>query len=191
MQPALLRVAASFTVVGALAVACLAALAADAPFKERRLALVIGNSAYPFAPLRNSINDAKDFAAALKDSGFDVTVLENASLRDTRLALRDFGDRLKQQGGVGLFYYAGHGMQVKGRNYLIPIAAQIEREDEVEFESLDANQVRRVDLNLQIATASEKVGSLGKINHAPRLPKTPTLSIRNTGNARHNARARI
>jgi uncharacterized caspase-like protein len=110
-------------------------------YGERRLALVIGNSAYPFAPLRNSINDAKDFAAALKDSGFEVTILENASLRDTRLALRDFGDRLKQQGGVGLFYYAGHGMQVKGRNYLIPVAAQIEREDEVEFESLDANQV--------------------------------------------------
>jgi Caspase domain len=121
-------------------------LAADAPTstvpsKERRLALVIGNADYPFAPLRNSLNDARDFAAALKDSGFDVTILENAKLRDTRNALRDFGDRLKAQGGVGLFYYAGHGMQVKGRNYLIPVAAQIEREDEVEFESLDANQV--------------------------------------------------
>jgi Caspase domain len=113
----------------------------SAPIKERRLALVIGNSDYPFAPLRNSVNDARDFAVALKDSGFEVTILENARLRDTRNALRDFGDRLKAQGGVGLFYYAGHGMQVKGRNYLIPIAAQIEREDEIEFESLDANQV--------------------------------------------------
>jgi Caspase domain len=141
MRLVLPRIAVSFTAVGALTALCLGALAADAPLKERRLALVIGNAAYPFAPLRNSLNDARDFAAALKDSGFDVTILENAKLRDTRNALRDFGDRLKAQGGVGLFYYAGHGMQVKGRNYLIPVAAQIEREDEVEFESLDANQV--------------------------------------------------
>src|SRR5258708_2666480 len=131
----LLRVAKVLLLALLLEASSLFAIATDAPpgpvpSKERRLALVIGNSTYPFAPLRNSINDAKDFAAALKDSGFDVTVLENASLRDTRNALRDFGDRLKQQGGVGLFYYAGHGMQVKGRNYLIPVAAQIEREDE-------------------------------------------------------------
>jgi uncharacterized caspase-like protein len=125
-----------------------AVLAADAPtpasramVKERRLALVIGNSAYIAAPLRNPVNDATDFAAALIDSGFEVTRLENANLREMRSALRDFGDRLKKQGGVGLFYFAGHGMQVKGRNYLVPVAAQIEREDEVEFESLDANLV--------------------------------------------------
>jgi hypothetical protein len=140
------RVAGVFLCASFLGASSLFVLAADAPtgtalVKERRLALVIGNSDYPFAPLRNSVNDARDFAAALRDSGFDVTVLENARLRDTRNALRDFGDRLKAQGGVGLFYYAGHGMQVKGRNYLIPVAAQIEREDEVEFESLDANQV--------------------------------------------------
>jgi uncharacterized caspase-like protein len=112
-----------------------------APAKERRLALVIGNGDYPNAPLRNPVNDARDFAAALTDSGFDVIRLENANLRQLRTALRDFGDRLKKQGGVGLFYFAGHGMQLKGRNYLIPVGAQIEREDEIEFESLDANLV--------------------------------------------------
>ena len=133
-----------------LAVLCLGfgapALAADpspppAQYKERRMALVIGNGAYDGAPLRNPVNDARDLATALTDSGFEVTRLENANLRDLRNSLRDFGDRLKRQGGVGLFYFAGHGMQVKGRNYLIPVAAQIEREDEVEFESLDANLV--------------------------------------------------
>ena len=112
-----------------------------APAKEHRLALVIGNGDYPNAPLRNPVNDARDFAAALGDSGFDIIRLENANLRQLRTALRDFGDRLKKQGGVGLFYFAGHGMQLKGRNYLIPVGAQIEREDEIEFESLDANQV--------------------------------------------------
>jgi uncharacterized caspase-like protein len=125
------------------------ASSADAPWpagspplvKERRLALVIGNGDYPNAPLRNPVNDAKDLAAVLADSGFDVIRLENANLRQLRTAVRDFGDRLKKQGGVGLFYFAGHGMQLKGRNYLIPVSAQIEREDEIEFESLDANLV--------------------------------------------------
>src|SRR5450631_1689050 len=96
------RVAGVFLCASFLGASSLFVLAADAPtgtalVKERRLALVIGNSDYPFAPLRNSVNDARDFAAALRDSGFDVTVLENARLRDTRNALRDFGDRLKAQ----------------------------------------------------------------------------------------------
>jgi len=119
------RVVGLLLVASFLGASSLFVLAADAPtgsvpVKERRLALVIGNSNYPFAPLRNSLNDARDFAAALKDSGFEVTILENAKLRDTRNALRDFGDRLKAQGGVGLFYYAGHGMQVKGRTTSSP-----------------------------------------------------------------------
>ena len=111
------------------------------PTKARRLALVVGNDDYPSAPLRNPVNDARDLAAALQDSGFDVVKLENANLRQLRASVRDFGDRLKKEGGVGLFYYAGHAMQLKGRNYLIPVGAQIEREDEVEFESLDVNLV--------------------------------------------------
>jgi hypothetical protein len=134
---------------GWIALATLAP-AADAPslarsspglIKEKRLALVIGNAAYRDAPLANPLNDARDIARALADSSFQVTRLENASLREMRIAVRDFGDRLREQGGVGLFYFAGHGVQVKGRNYLIPIGADIEREDEVEFESLDANLV--------------------------------------------------
>ena len=59
-------------------------------FKERRLALVIGNCDYPFAPLRSSLNDARDFGAVLRASGIDVTILENAKLRDTGNALRAF-----------------------------------------------------------------------------------------------------
>lgn len=114
---------------------------AASPLKARRLALVVGNDDYPSAPLRNPVNDARDLAAALHESGFEVIKLENATLRQLRAAVRDFGDRLKKEGGVGLFYYAGHAMQLKGRNYLIPVGAQIEREDEIEFESLDVNMV--------------------------------------------------
>ncbi len=97
---------------------------------EQRVALVIGNGQYKDSPLLNPVNDARAIAKALTASGFKVTVRENAGQKDMQLAMRDFGDALKN-GGVGLFYYAGHGMQVKGRNFLIPVDAQIQREDEV------------------------------------------------------------
>ena len=108
--------------------------------KEPRLALVIGNGAYQASPLSNPVNDARAMADALKATGFKVIRKENASLKEMTLALREFGDRLKH-GGVGLFYYAGHGMAVKGRNFLIPVDAQIEREDEIAFNALDADAV--------------------------------------------------
>lgn len=107
---------------------------------ERRVALVIGNSLYKDSPLPNPVHDARAIAKALTAYGFKVTIRENAGQKDMQLAMRDFGDALKN-GGVGLFYYAGHGMQVKGRNYLVPVDAQIQREDEVAYNSVDAGQV--------------------------------------------------
>lgn len=107
---------------------------------EPRIALVIGNGRYKQSPLANPVNDARAIAKALAESGFAVTKKEDLALKDMHLALRDFGDALKQ-GGVGLFYFAGHGVQVKGRNYLVPVDADIEREDEVVYNSLDASQV--------------------------------------------------
>ena len=130
-------------IVVALAVAAFApVIEAQTPQgrKEPRLALVIGNGAYQASPLTNPVNDARAMADALKATGFTVIRRENASLKDMTLALREFGDRLKH-GGVGLFYYAGHGMAVKGRNFLIPVDAQIEREDEIAFNALDADAV--------------------------------------------------
>jgi Caspase domain len=106
-----------------------------------RVALVMGNSAYKDAPLLNPVNDAKAIAAALRAQGFEVILRENTDQRGMSAAVREFGDRLKQRGGVGLFYFAGHGMQIKGRNYLIPVGAQIEREDEVAYNAVDAQAV--------------------------------------------------
>jgi hypothetical protein len=124
-----------------LALACTVAIAQPgAAAKVKRLALVIGNGAYREAPLPNPLNDASDVAKALEASGFTVIKRENASLRDMHLALREFGDRLDRQ-GTGLFYFAGHGMQVRGRNYLIPVDADIAREDEVAYSALDLNAV--------------------------------------------------
>ena len=108
--------------------------------QEQRIALVIGNSQYKEAPLLNPVNDARAIARALTRSGFKVVLKENIGRAEMQVAVREFGDALKA-GGVGLFYFAGHGVQVKGRNFLIPVDAIIEREDEVAYNSLDANQV--------------------------------------------------
>jgi uncharacterized caspase-like protein len=84
-------------------------------------------------------------AQTLKGLGFEVIARENIDYREMRRVIIEFGDRL-QAGGVGLFYYAGHGVQVAGRNYLIPVGAQIKSESEVEVESIDvANVLARME----------------------------------------------
>ena len=107
---------------------------------SQRVALIIGNGAYKEGPLTNPVNDAKAIAAVLRDSGFTVMTRENIDQRGMLAALREFGDKLRA-GGTGLFYYAGHGMQIKGRNYLIPVGASIDREDEVAYSAVDAQAV--------------------------------------------------
>lgn len=110
----------------------------------KRTALVIGNARYQHArQLTNSVNDAQDMAKALRSLGFDVIEGEDLSLREMNTRVRDFGDRLKANGGVGLFYYAGHGVQVSGRNFLIPIDAALNRPDEVEFGAVNVDLVLR------------------------------------------------
>jgi hypothetical protein len=105
-----------------------------------RLALVIGNSAYQTAPLKNPLNDAEDMTATLRKMGFKVILKKNADQRTMEDTIRYFGKQLKG-GGVGLFYFAGHGMQVDGRNYLIPIDAKIDSESDVKYEAVDAGRV--------------------------------------------------
>jgi uncharacterized caspase-like protein len=107
---------------------------------EQRIALVIGNSSYSSAPLKNPVNDAADMAALLKKLGFSVTLKKNARLQEMDEAIETFGNRLKK-GGVGLFYYAGHGVQVNGVNYLLPIGAKINKEADVKYQAVDANKI--------------------------------------------------
>jgi uncharacterized protein YecT (DUF1311 family) len=108
---------------------------------ERRLALVIGNAAYDTAPLRNPVNDARAMTTTLRTLGFEVSALENASLTEMKRAIDDFGDALRSKGGVGLFYFSGHGIQINGRNFIIPIGARVKGERDVEYESVDAGRV--------------------------------------------------
>lgn len=107
---------------------------------EKRVALVIGNASYKEAPLKNPVNDARAVSEVLKKSGFVVTRLEDATRTQMREAIRTFGARIAE-GGVGLFYFAGHGMQVKGRNYLVPVGADIALEDEVAGEAVEVDAI--------------------------------------------------
>ncbi len=107
---------------------------------EKRTALVIGNAAYESGTLRNPINDARAMAKALADLSFEVTLKENLDQKQMKREIQAFGEKL-QKGGVGLFYYAGHGVQVNGRNYLMPVGAAIEHENQVEYEAVDMGAV--------------------------------------------------
>jgi len=90
-------------------------------FSRQALALVIGNLRYEHNPLNNPVNDATDMGRLLKEIGFEVTLKTNLNQRAMEDAIREFAQRLSENRGIGLFYFAGHGAQVKGRNYLLPI----------------------------------------------------------------------
>lgn len=127
----------------AFIVIALTAAAANAE-QERRVALVIGNGAYEHLPrLANPANDAQLMATTLRSVGFKLiggkaqTDLDRA---DLERAIRQFGAELKD-GTVGLFYYAGHGLQVQGANFLVPVAANPTSAADVDFELIDANVV--------------------------------------------------
>lgn len=107
---------------------------------ERRTALVIGNAQYKYSPLKNPINDARDIATSLKQVNFNVTLLTNASQEKMEDAISKFGRSLIA-GGVGLFYYAGHGVQFAGQNFLIPIGAKIDRQKDVRYKAVNLGQV--------------------------------------------------
>lgn len=130
---------------------------------EHRIALVIGNERYKFSPLLNPVNDARSMSEALQAVGFQVVLLENATIRQMSDAARNFGDTL-QKGDVGLFFYAGHGIQIKGRNYLIPIDADIQREDEVSFNSFDAGRLLE---KMEIARSSVNIVILDACRNNP------------------------
>ena len=109
-------------------------------YRESRTALVIGNAAYASSPLENPVNDAVAVAALLEKRNFDVTLLKNATQREIEAAIELFGRKLGS-GGVGLFCYAGHGMQIGGHNYLIPVGASISSERDVKYKAVNIGKV--------------------------------------------------
>lgn len=113
-----------------------------ADIHEKRIALVIGNGGYEISPLDNPPNDAKDISEKLAGLGFDVTTLINADALRMDEAISDFGlDLLRNPDSVGLFYFAGHGMQLEGKNFLIPVTSNIRAENEVKYKAIDTGMV--------------------------------------------------
>lgn len=129
-------------------VACGIAAAQDrnvsvVPSKGERVALVIGNSAYKQGPLRNPVNDARAISARLRALGFEVVLREDLTTRQIGGSLSEFRSRLKP-GAEALFFYAGHGVQIKGVNYLPAVDAEIQTEDDVPTQSIDVGKVIEV-----------------------------------------------
>lgn len=125
----------------ALAAAALLTVSQPA-FAEKRVALVLGNSAYQnVAQLTNPVNDSARIAATLKEAGFDVVdSRRDLPAAETRRALRDFADRARDA-DIAVVYYAGHGIEVDGANYLIPVDAKLERDTDVYDEALSLDRI--------------------------------------------------
>ena len=116
-------------------------LAMPAAATERRVALVIGNSSYSNAPvLPNTVNDARDMAVSLRKVGFEVVDGVNLDKRGMDQAVTRFA-RLAQDADAVMFYYAGHGFQFNGENYLVPVEARVEDEISVQYETTRLNDV--------------------------------------------------
>ena len=115
---------------------------AEPAFAGKRVALVLANSAYQHAPsLTNPVNDGAVMAKTLKDAGFDVVdSRHDLSALETRRALRDFADSTRDA-DIAVVYYAGHGIEVEGSNYLIPVDAKLERDTDVYDEALSLDRV--------------------------------------------------
>jgi hypothetical protein len=125
----------------------------------KRYALLIGNSDYSMGPLRNPKNDANDMAALLKNLGFDVSLYVNLGQEEMKTRIREFGDKITANKGVGLFFFAGHGLQVGGENYIIPVDAHIAKFADIETEAVNLNRITgemayaKNDLNIIILDA--------------------------------------
>ncbi len=148
---------------------------------EQRVALVIGNNTYDskrLNKLKNPINDARAMKKKLKTLGFKVYYGENMTIKQMRKKLRYFGSALKK-GGVGLFFFAGHGVESRGENYLIGKDSNLLEEDEIEDESLELSRVvnkmkhsgNRLNIILLDACRNDPFsrssgGGLAKINNA-------------------------
>lgn len=116
-----------------------------AALAEKRIALVIGNADYDgsLPSLPNPVRDAKLIGDALKKVGFEVILVRDASQKDMKRAISRFGEEIVAGGAnvTALFYYAGHGLQVEGTNYLVPVSAEIEKEGDVDLESVAADSI--------------------------------------------------
>jgi uncharacterized caspase-like protein len=108
---------------------------------EKRVALIIGNSNYAQVPaLPNPVNDANDIASALKRAGFEVILGIDVDKREFDTKVRNFADLL-ENADAAIFFYAGHGLQVSGRNHLLPVDARVQSERDLDFDAVNLDFV--------------------------------------------------
>ena len=136
----------------------------------RRLALVIGNNTYPWKPLTNAVNDAQSLAALLPQLGFgsqDITIATNTTLRQLQRVTREFLEKVRL-GDVALVYYSGHGVELGGVNYLVPVDFPSNASDlELQDDAYPAQQLLR---NLEATQARVRLMAGETRNGPPRLP---------------------
>ncbi len=143
-----------------------------------RRALVVGNAKYRTLPLANPENDARLIAERLRGLGFEVALHVNLGAREFRRVLRDYARSLHEKEGVAVFYYAGHGVQIDGRNYLLPVDINLASEDEVKDDSVDIEEV--FVSRLEGARAQARIVILDACRDDP-FPKRRTRNIRVAG----------
>lgn len=135
---------AACALAAALAALAGPALAQPAPpataTSEHRVALIVGNASYKQSPLRNPVNDARAMRDKLRRMGFQVVYFENLMVKQVGSALREFRNAIRP-GSVALFFYAGHGLQVRGENYLPTVDAELASEEDVPYQSLSLSAV--------------------------------------------------
>jgi Caspase domain len=163
-------------------------LSSDQALADRRVALVIGNSQYKNASLTlpNPKNDAEDIAASLRTLGFEVVLATDADKTGLEQAMQQFARRVTDADSA-LFYYAGHAMQYQGRNYLMPVDAELEDEISLRYQMIAIDDVRAA---LDRANGV-KIMILDACRNNPladRLARTLASQSRNVGNVRGLAR---
>ncbi len=141
--------------------------------QERRIAMVVGNARYRRLPLANPENDARLIASRLRDLGFDVREHLNLASRDFRRLLREFTRQVQETPGVVVFYYAGHGVQIDGRNYLLPIDVNLGNEDEIKDDSVDIDDL--FVSRLESAKAQTRIVILDACRDNPFANRTRTI----------------
>lgn len=148
---------------------------------EKRIALIIGNDGYKFGKLDSPVNDARMISTVLKEFGFEIILLENASKQLMIDEVNRFVAELTKTGATGLFYFAGHGVQNKGKNYILPVDAKVRNADEIESTSydiqslLDKFKVANNGMNILILdacrdnpfSANEKTSGLAAVDGPP------------------------
>lgn len=114
-----------------------------APTQAKNYALLFGNSDYSIGQLDNPANDAQDLANSLRSVGFETTVKLNQDGESMKNAIRMFGEKIKNNDGIAFFFFAGHGIQASGENYLLPVGFPFKSEQDVEKNAVPANMVLR------------------------------------------------